>query len=312
MFERHSTGARIASVAVVMVTAIGLGGCATRAGPDPYHSYYGTPAAVGYDYYYYPSQQVYLEISSGYYWLRDHDRWQRVRHLPSRLRLHEHERVFVRLDSDRPHGRVSGHRDHSHDRDRRGQEHRSEHEGPGRRDAPRDNRGDNRGDRSGGDRVHGDRGRAQDRSYPTSHRSASPRSASGQGDTGREPQHAGPTRAAVRPRETARGTQHPAPSHRHRDAADRTAPAGQGSGGQAAAPAEGGGRTAGAKHRDGRGAPTRGEAARGHADTGETARRVRADAGRRDGRPGAATRPAARGTERRGDPVRGDRGRGPR
>lgn len=86
---------------------LGLTACTTTVAHD---GYYYHPSHTGYDYYYYPSVDIYLDISGGYYWYRDHDHWTRVRRLPAHLHAHDHERVFLRLDTDRPYTYHQQHR----------------------------------------------------------------------------------------------------------------------------------------------------------------------------------------------------------
>lgn len=312
MVEKHATGARIALTTVVMVTAIALAGCATRAGPDRHYSHYRTPAPVWYDYYYYPDQQVYFEISSGYYWLHDHDRWQRVRYLPSHLRLHEHERVHIRLDTDRPHRHAAEHRERYR--------HRPAYQAPGHQGSA--GAGENRrklhpAERRDG-RV-GERGRAQDRTDRGARHAGYPRTDArkpARDGTRHTPrQTAGSpagSRGKVQSRE-ATGAR-PASSHepRRRDAGDRAeTPRQQRGAGRAAAPERGRRERDGAGH-DGRRGPAKGEVTRGAGHRPAAGRRgdVSADAEHRDGRRGrtrAHSRPEAGD---RGGTTRGERAAG--
>lgn len=86
---------------------LGLTGCTTTVAHDGYYHY---PSHAWYDYYYYPSVDIYLDISGGYYWYRDHDHWTRVKRLPAHLHPRDHERVFLRLDTERPHTYHQQHR----------------------------------------------------------------------------------------------------------------------------------------------------------------------------------------------------------
>ncbi|NNJ92136.1 MAG: hypothetical protein HKP55_10700 [Gammaproteobacteria bacterium] len=90
---------RAALAGVLVVLSMLLTGCVTTVGTK---AYYHHPAHVWYDYYYYPTLDIYLEIDSGYYWHRSHDHWVRVKHLPTRFHTHGHKRVFLRLDVDKP------------------------------------------------------------------------------------------------------------------------------------------------------------------------------------------------------------------
>ena len=56
-----------------------------------------------YDYYYYPNTRIYFNISTGYYYYPDRDRWVRIKRLPPRYRLNNNDRVTVRIKSkDQP------------------------------------------------------------------------------------------------------------------------------------------------------------------------------------------------------------------
>ena len=75
-------------------------------GPPPhahYHPYY-------YDYYYYPSARVYFQFSTGYYFYFTNGHWVRARALPSHIHIDPHDRVQLRIDSDKPYSRQSEHR----------------------------------------------------------------------------------------------------------------------------------------------------------------------------------------------------------
>lgn len=118
---RLNTQLRRILAGFVIVLATGLSGCVTTVPSDA--RYYGR-ADVRYDYYYYPTADIYLDIASGYYWYHDHDRWARVRHLPPHYRLHDHDRVFLRLDTDRPYRYAVQHRDRYRAQPARTTEHR--------------------------------------------------------------------------------------------------------------------------------------------------------------------------------------------
>ena len=55
-----------------------------------------------YDYYYYPSADVYFNYRTGYYYHHDHGRWNHVRRLPRHIRVHDYDRVHLRARGDRP------------------------------------------------------------------------------------------------------------------------------------------------------------------------------------------------------------------
>jgi len=64
-----------------------------------------------YYYHYYPDSSVYFNISSGYYYYPDGDHWRRVRKLPSRYHLDDHDRVRLWIDADQPYARHRQHRE---------------------------------------------------------------------------------------------------------------------------------------------------------------------------------------------------------
>jgi len=94
-------------IGALIVLHMGLTGCTTTVVHD---DHYRHPTHGWYDYYYYPSVDIYLDISGGYYWYQDHEHWTRVKRLPAHLHPHDEERVFLRLDSDRPHTYHQQHR----------------------------------------------------------------------------------------------------------------------------------------------------------------------------------------------------------
>lgn len=102
---------RTALAGVLVVLFMLLTGCGTTVGT---RTYYHHPAHVWYDYYYYPTLDIYLEIDSGYYWHRNHGHWVRVKHLPPRFTTHGHKRVFLRLDVDHPYRHHKEHYKHYH------------------------------------------------------------------------------------------------------------------------------------------------------------------------------------------------------
>jgi len=100
MFTTLNPKSRTRLVACLVLLSAVLAGCATTIRPDTHSRY---PEHARYDYYYYPTLDIYLETTSGHYWHRNDDRWVRVKHLPPRIHPRNHGRVFLRLDSDRPH-----------------------------------------------------------------------------------------------------------------------------------------------------------------------------------------------------------------
>lgn len=99
------------ALAVMVALSMLLTACGTTVGT---RSYYHHPTHVWYDYYYYPTLDIYLEIDSGYYWHRSHDHWVRVKHLPPRFNTHGHKREFLRLDIDQPYRQHKEHYKHYH------------------------------------------------------------------------------------------------------------------------------------------------------------------------------------------------------
>ena len=108
MISSINSRGRVLLIGALIGLHMGLTGCTTTVAHDDYHQH---PTHGWYDYYYYPSLDIYLDISGGYYWYRDHDHWTRVKRLPAHLHPHDRERVFLRLDSDRPHSYHQQHRD---------------------------------------------------------------------------------------------------------------------------------------------------------------------------------------------------------
>ena len=77
--------------------------------------YYGPPAYPDYyphyyDYYYYPSVGVYFHFTTGHYYYHDHDRWIRTQVLPPHIHLDVHDRVKLRVESDKPYLKYQEHR----------------------------------------------------------------------------------------------------------------------------------------------------------------------------------------------------------
>ena len=69
--------------------------------------YYGPPAHTHYqpyyyDYYYYPSVRVYFQFSTGLYFYSVDGHWVKARVLPSHVHIDPHDRVRIRIDSDKP------------------------------------------------------------------------------------------------------------------------------------------------------------------------------------------------------------------
>jgi len=62
-----------------------------------------------YHYLYYPNTSVYFHISSGHYYYRDRDHWNRVKKLPPSHHIDRRDRVHLWIDADRPY---SSHNDH--------------------------------------------------------------------------------------------------------------------------------------------------------------------------------------------------------
>lgn len=83
---------------------IGLSACVY----DPYysgpvrHSYFPHYYPFFYDYYFYPSVQVYFNFSTGYYYYPSGKRWIRSKVLPPHIRLDSRERVTTRVEGDKP------------------------------------------------------------------------------------------------------------------------------------------------------------------------------------------------------------------
>ena len=96
-------------IAAVIVLSMLSSGCVTTVGA---YGSYGHPRVL-YTYYYYPALHMYFDISSGYYWYRDHHHhhWRRDKHAPPHLAPHDHHRVILRLDTDRPYKYYEQHRD---------------------------------------------------------------------------------------------------------------------------------------------------------------------------------------------------------
>ncbi len=86
---------KIAAGVFVVGSLLGLSGCDddVRVRSVSVGSSYYQP----YDYYYYPNTRIYLNISTGYYYYPDRDRWVRIKRLPPRYRLNHNDRVTIRI-----------------------------------------------------------------------------------------------------------------------------------------------------------------------------------------------------------------------
>ncbi len=92
----------LCAVAVSMVV-----GCYVYGPPPPPPPPPGPPvAAVGYDYYYYPDEEVYFYPGTGVYFWFGGGGWHSGPHLPGGIVLHD--RVSVRLNSARPYEQHAG------------------------------------------------------------------------------------------------------------------------------------------------------------------------------------------------------------
>jgi hypothetical protein len=93
-------------VLLPLVCAIGLAvlvGCVVEGPPPPPPGPPGPPGppvAAGYDYYYYPDEEVYFYPATGVYFWFGGGGWHSGPHVPGGIVLHE--RVSVRLNSPRP------------------------------------------------------------------------------------------------------------------------------------------------------------------------------------------------------------------
>ncbi len=79
---------------------------------DPY--YYGPPShshysPYYYDYYYYPSVQVYFHFTTGFYFYRDRGVWLKVRVLPPHININARDRVKLKIESEKPYLRFPDH-----------------------------------------------------------------------------------------------------------------------------------------------------------------------------------------------------------
>ena len=74
--------------------------------PQRYHPHY---YPYHYDYYYYPGARVYFQFSTGLYFYLSNKRWIRARVLPRHIHLHPHDRIIIRVKSDKPYLK---HREH--------------------------------------------------------------------------------------------------------------------------------------------------------------------------------------------------------
>ena len=84
---------------------VGLTGCVYDpyySGPAHRNSYAPFFYPLYYDYYYYPSVQVYFHFSTGHYYYPHGKRWIRSRVLPPQIHLDSRERVTTRIEGDKP------------------------------------------------------------------------------------------------------------------------------------------------------------------------------------------------------------------
>ena len=98
--ERQGVLLSLAAASVLVV----LAGCYEERpynpGPPP------PPVAVeGYDYYYYPDEEVYFYPATGIYFWAGGGGWHSGPHLPPTIVLHEQARVNVRLNTRAPYER---------------------------------------------------------------------------------------------------------------------------------------------------------------------------------------------------------------
>lgn len=77
------------------------------AGPPP-HSHF---RPYYYDYYYYPGVRVYFQFTTGFYFYYDGRIWVRTKILPPHIHIDPHDRVRIRVDSDRPYLKHHEHRE---------------------------------------------------------------------------------------------------------------------------------------------------------------------------------------------------------
>lgn len=74
-------------------------------GPPPHTSYH----PHYYDYYFYPSVQVYFHFTTGFYYYLDGRTWIRTRVLPPHIHIDTRDRVQIRIDSDKPYLKLPEH-----------------------------------------------------------------------------------------------------------------------------------------------------------------------------------------------------------
>ena len=87
--------------AVFIGSSVLLAGCVY----DPF--YYGPPphshySPYYYDYYFYPSVQVYFHFTTGYYFYRDGGVWIKTRVLPPRIKINAYNRIRIKAETDKP------------------------------------------------------------------------------------------------------------------------------------------------------------------------------------------------------------------
>jgi len=97
---------RCKGLLVVLLTAVGIAvvaGCVYEGPPPPPPPPPPGPVVEGYDYYYYPDEEVYFYPATGVYFWFGGGGWHSGRHLPRGIVLHRH--VNVRLNTRMPYER---------------------------------------------------------------------------------------------------------------------------------------------------------------------------------------------------------------
>ena len=82
----------------------------TQPGPPPHAPAHGYRAKQQYQYRYYPSTQVYFDITRKYYFYQVGGRWQKSTRLPVTYHIRHDQYVTIRMETDKPykkHARVS-------------------------------------------------------------------------------------------------------------------------------------------------------------------------------------------------------------
>jgi hypothetical protein len=77
-------------------------------GPPPHAPAHGYRAK--HNYHYYPSAQVYFDISRRVYFYLDGDNWKMTVSLPTRFRIKLGEHVAIEMDSDKPYTQFEKHK----------------------------------------------------------------------------------------------------------------------------------------------------------------------------------------------------------